>query len=179
MRGAADLRPRVGRKRAHPAEVLAKFETVLEEAGLKDDAISLRITGCPNGCCRPYLAEIGFVAKAPNKYALYLGASYNGTRLNRLVSPSITIDDAVKLLTPVIRRYALERNEGEGFGDYCDRVILPEDATFHSVGIPRSRGQPWPKRRRAELNFEDASARLEPLGRRRESHRASRYRGRD
>jgi sulfite reductase (NADPH) hemoprotein beta-component len=115
-------------------EVLAKFETVLEEAGLKDDAISLRITGCPNGCCRPYLAEIGFVAKAPNKYALYLGASYNGTRLNRLFSPSITIDDAVKLLTPIIQRYALERNDGEGFGDYCDRVILPEDATFHSVG---------------------------------------------
>jgi len=117
-------------------EVLAKFETVLEEAGLKDDAISLRITGCPNGCCRPYLAEIGFVAKAPNKYALYLGARYNGTRLNRLFSPSITIDDAVKLLTPIIQRYALERNEGEGFGDYCDRVILPEDATFHSVGTP-------------------------------------------
>ena len=115
-------------------EILEKFETVLEEAGLSDDAISLRITGCPNGCARPYLAEIGFVAKAPNKYALYLGARYNGTRLNRLVSPSITPDDAVTLLTPIIKRYALERQEGEGFGDFCDRVILPEDATFHSVG---------------------------------------------
>ena len=115
-------------------DILAKFESVLEEAGLKDDAISLRITGCPNGCARPYLAEIGLVGRAPNKYALYLGASYNGTRLNRLASPSVTIDDAVKLLTPVIKRYAVERQDGEGFGDFCDRAVLPKDATFHSIG---------------------------------------------
>lgn len=117
-------------------EILEKFETVLDEAGLRDDAISLRITGCPNGCARPYLAEIGFVGRAPGKYALYLGASYNGTRLNRLVSPSITIDDAVTLLTPTIKRYAIERQEGEGFGDFCDRVVLPADATTHSIGTP-------------------------------------------
>jgi len=115
-------------------DILEKFETVLEEAGLRDDAISLRVTGCPNGCARPYLAEIGLVGKAPNKYALYLGASYNGTRLNRLVSPGITIDDAVTFLTPIIKRYALERRDGEGFGDFCDREIIPKDATFHSVG---------------------------------------------
>ena len=118
-------------------EILEKFDSVLDEAGLKDDAISLRITGCPNGCARPYLAEIGFVAKAPNKYALYLGAKYNGTRLNRLVSPSISIDGAVALLTPIIKRYAVDRHEGEGFGDFCDREILPKDATFHSVGTLR------------------------------------------
>jgi sulfite reductase (NADPH) hemoprotein beta-component len=117
-------------------EILEKFEPVFEEAGLSEDAISLRITGCPNGCARPYLAEIAFVGRAPNKYALYLGASYTGTRLNRLLSPSITIDDAVQLLTPIIKRYALERDEGERFGDFCDRVILPEDATIHSVGTP-------------------------------------------
>jgi sulfite reductase (NADPH) hemoprotein beta-component len=115
-------------------EILEKFEIVLEEAGLSHDAISLRITGCPNGCARPYLAEIGFVGKAPGKYALYLGAKYNGTRLNRLFSPSITIDDAVARLTPIIKQFALERLPGEGFGDYCDRVVLPSDATFHSVG---------------------------------------------
>jgi sulfite reductase (NADPH) hemoprotein beta-component len=120
-------------ERALP-EILEKFEVVLDEAGLRDDAISLRITGCPNGCARPYLAEIGFVAKAPNKYALYLGAKYNGTRLNRLVSPSISIDGAVALLTPIIKRYAVERETGEGFGDFCEREIIPKDATFHSVG---------------------------------------------
>ncbi len=115
-------------------DVLSKFETILEEAGLREDAISLRITGCPNGCARPFLAEIGFVGRAPNKYALYLGASYNGTRLGRLVSPNITLDDGVKLLAPIIKRYALERDNGENFGDFCDRMILPEDATIHSVG---------------------------------------------
>lgn len=120
-------------ERVLPA-LLEKFETILEEAGLRDDAISLRITGCPNGCARPYLAEIGLSGRAPGKYALYLGASYEGTRLNRLVSPSITLDDAVELLRPIIKRYALERNEGERFGDFCDRVILPTDATVHSVG---------------------------------------------
>jgi sulfite reductase (NADPH) hemoprotein beta-component len=115
-------------------DLLAKFENVLDESGLKDDAISLRVTGCPNGCARPYLAEIGLVGRAPNKYALYLGASYVGTRLNRLVSPSVTLDGAVELLTPIIKRYALERHEGESFGDFCERAVLPEDATFHSVG---------------------------------------------
>ena len=122
-------------ERALP-EILEKFETILEAAGLKDDAISLRITGCPNGCARPYLAEIGLVGKAPNKYALYLGGSYVGTRLNRLVALSLTIDEAVLLLAPIMKRYALERNEGEGFGDFCDRLIVPNDATFHSVGTP-------------------------------------------
>jgi len=120
-------------ERALPG-ILEKFEAVLEQAGLKSDAISLRVTGCPNGCARPYLAEIGLVGKAPNKYALYLGASYNGTRLNRLVSPSVTIDGAVTLLTPIIKRYALERRDGEGFGDFCDRAVIPKYATFHSVG---------------------------------------------
>jgi sulfite reductase (NADPH) hemoprotein beta-component len=117
-------------------EILEKFEGVLDEAGLRDDAISLRVTGCPNGCARPYLGEIGLVGKAPNKYALYLGAKYDGTRLNRLFSPSVSIDDAVKLVGPIIRRYAKERQPGEGFGDFCDRIILPKDATFHSVGTP-------------------------------------------
>ncbi len=120
-------------ERALP-DLLARFETILEEAGLRDDAISLRITGCPNGCARPYLAEIGFVGRAPGKYALYLGASYEGTRLNRLFAPSVTFDDALAQLTPIIRRYALERADGERFGDWCHRVILPKDATFHSVG---------------------------------------------
>ncbi len=122
-------------ERALP-ELLEKFESVLEENGLSHDAISLRVTGCPNGCARPYLAEIGLVGKAPNKYALYVGAAYNGTRLNRLLSPSVSLDGAVETLRPVIKRYATERLQGEGFGDFCQRAVLPEDATFHSIGTP-------------------------------------------
>ena len=120
-------------ERALP-DLLEKFEVVLDEAGLHDDEISLRITGCPNGCARPYLGEIAFVGKAPNKYALYLGAKYNGTRLNRLFAPTVTLDEGVKMLAPVIKRYAVERQHEEGFGDFCERLILPKDATFHSVG---------------------------------------------
>jgi sulfite reductase (NADPH) hemoprotein beta-component len=122
-------------ERALP-DILEKFEVVFDEYGLHRDAISLRITGCPNGCARPYLGEIGFVGKAPNKYALYLGAGYNGTRLNRLFSPSTTIENAIEMLRPIIKSYSLERQAGEGFGDYCNRVVLPADATFHSVGTP-------------------------------------------
>jgi sulfite reductase (NADPH) hemoprotein beta-component len=122
-------------ERALP-DILEKFESVLDENGLRGDAISIRVTGCPNGCARPYLGEIGLVGKAPNKYALYLGARYDGTRLNRLYSPSTTIEGAVDMLRPVIKRYALERQTGEGFGDFCDRAILPADATFHSIGTP-------------------------------------------
>lgn len=112
-------------ERALPG-LLDKFETVLEEAGLRDDAISLRVTGCPNGCARPFLAEIGFVGKAPNKYALYLGAKYDGTRLNRLFAPSVSLEEGVALLTPIIKRYALEREPGEQFGDFCTRTVLVE-----------------------------------------------------
>ncbi len=120
-------------ERALP-DLVGKLEGVLSGAGLRDDAISIRITGCPNGCARPYLSEIGLVGRAPNKYALYVGAAYNGTRLNRLMAPSVSIDGAVEMLTPVIQRYAAERNAGETFGDFCHRAVLPADATFHSVG---------------------------------------------
>ena len=100
----------------------------LDEAGLRHDAISLRVTGCPNGCSRPYLAEIGYVGKAPGKYALYLGAKYNGTRLNRLYRQSVTVDESLALLGPIIKRYALERQSGEEFGDFCLRTVLTEEA---------------------------------------------------
>jgi sulfite reductase (NADPH) hemoprotein beta-component len=114
--------------------LIEKLDVVMADAGLSRDAISMRITGCPNGCARPYLAEIGLVGRAPKKYALFLGAKYDGTRLNRLYAPSVTLDGAVEMLTPIIKRYAEEREAGEGFGDFCDRVILPADATLHSEG---------------------------------------------
>ena len=107
---------------------LDRLETVIEEAGLHHEAISLRVTGCPNGCARPFLAEIGLVGKAPNKYALYLGARYDGTRLNTLVLPSSTSEDIITYLTPLIKRYALERSTGEKFGDFCHRTVLVEQA---------------------------------------------------
>jgi len=115
-------------------QLLAQLEPHFVEARVESQAVSLRVTGCPNGCARPYLAEIGLVGRAPNKYALYLGAKYNGERLNRLAAPSVTLDAAVEMLAPIIKRYGQERLPEEGFGDFCDRTVLPADATFHSVG---------------------------------------------
>ncbi|MDD2764897.1 MAG: NADPH-dependent assimilatory sulfite reductase hemoprotein subunit [Opitutaceae bacterium] len=106
--------------------LLEKLEHVLDECGLRDDAISIRMTGCPNGCSRPYLAEIGIVGRAPNKYNLYLGAKYDGTRLNRLFVESVTPEKLVEIVTPILRRYALERTPGEQFGDFCLRTVLVE-----------------------------------------------------
>ncbi len=103
-------------------ELVKNLETEIEAAGLRDDAITLRITGCPNGCGRPYLAEIGFVGRAPGKYNVYLGAGFNGARFNTLYKPSVPVAEIVPLLGPIIRRYALERTVGEPFGDFTIRA---------------------------------------------------------
>ncbi len=103
-------------------ELVKNLETEIEAAGLRDDAITLRITGCPNGCGRPYLSEIGFVGRAPGKYNVYLGAAFNGSRCNTLYKPSVLVADIVPLLGPIIHRYALERTKGESFGDFTIRA---------------------------------------------------------
>ena len=114
--------------------VLTKLEAILQENGLLNEAISLRIVGCPNGCSRPYLGEIALVGRAPDKYALYLGGRLNGTLLNRLAAASVTLDEAIALLAPIIKCYSRERKAGEKFGDFCNRVILPANATVHDNG---------------------------------------------
>ncbi len=105
-------------------EVVSRLESELEKAGLRDDALSIRMTGCPNGCARPYLAEIGIVGKAPGKYNLYLGARHDGTRLGTEVAANISLDEIYERLGPMIRDYAREREEGEHFGDFCRRKDL-------------------------------------------------------
>ena len=85
-------------------ELVKNLEAEIEAAGLRDDAITLRITGCPNGCGRPYLAEIGFVGRAPGKYNIYLGAAFNGSRCNTLFKASVPVAEIVPLLGPIIRR---------------------------------------------------------------------------
>lgn len=108
-------------ERALP-EILEKLEEVMISSGLRDDAITIRMTGCPNGCARPYLAEIGLVGKAPGKYNLHLGAAFDGTRLNTEIAAVLTVDEVMERLTPLIKRYAKERDDGERFGDFCHRI---------------------------------------------------------
>ncbi|CAM4420290.1 assimilatory sulfite reductase (NADPH) hemoprotein subunit [Paenibacillus tarimensis] len=102
--------------------LLDKIEPMLEEAGLRDEDIVIRMTGCPNGCARPMLAEIAFIGKAPGKYNMYLGGGFAGQRLNKLYKENIGEAEILDSLKPIISRYAKERHEGEHFGDFTIRA---------------------------------------------------------
>jgi len=95
----------------------------LGELGLQQEEIVVRMTGCPNGCARPYMAEIAFVGKSPNKYQIYLGGNEASTRLNRLYKDSVKTDELVNELRVVLSRYVSEKLPGERFGDFCARVV--------------------------------------------------------
>ena len=102
--------------------LVTAVEEKLEAHGLREDDIVIRMTGCPNGCARPYLAEIGLVGRGPGVYNLYLGAAFDGSRLNKLYAPDVGHDRILELLEPIIARYARERTDGERFGDFAIRA---------------------------------------------------------
>ena len=107
-------------------EFLGVVEDVLAEEGLADEQIIVRMTGCPNGCARPYMAELGIVGKSPGKYAIYLGGNADSTRLGRLYNQNVPVAEMKATLGPIVSRYKSERKAGEGFGDFCARTIWPE-----------------------------------------------------
>jgi sulfite reductase (NADPH) hemoprotein beta-component len=108
----------------------AKLQPLLEQHGLSDAPILLRISGCPNGCSRPYLGEIALVGKAPGRYNLMLGADHRGQRLNTLYRENITEPDILAALEPLLARYAGERSSDEGFGDFLHRAGIVELPTY-------------------------------------------------
>ncbi|KAH8172569.1 nitrite and sulphite reductase 4Fe-4S domain-containing protein [Sarocladium implicatum] len=103
-------------------ELITKLEGCLEESGLRQDSIVMRMTGCPNGCARPWLAEVAFVGKAYGAYNMYLGGGYHGQRLNKLYRSSIKEEEILEIMKPLLKRYAVEREENEKFGDFCVRT---------------------------------------------------------
>ncbi|KAL9548528.1 hypothetical protein MBANPS3_005634 [Mucor bainieri] len=103
-------------------ELIMLLEQTMEEAGLAEDSIVVRMTGCPNGCARPYLAELAFVGKAPGTYNMYLGGNNKGERLNKIYRENLKEQDILDEVRPMIKRYALERHEGESFGDWVVRA---------------------------------------------------------
>ncbi len=105
------------------SDLTANVEALLDQYGLGQEPISLRITGCPNGCARPYLAEIALVGKAPGRYNLYLGGDALGHRLNRLVRENIDENEILGALDELFERFAAERSGGESFGDFADRTL--------------------------------------------------------
>lgn len=106
--------------------LLQKLAVLVKETGLADTPITIRMSGCPNGCSRPYLAEIGLVGKAPGKYNLYLGGSPRGERLNVLYRENIGEQQILDALRPLLQAYASGRADGEAFGDFLIRsAIVP------------------------------------------------------
>ncbi|MGV8960997.1 MAG: assimilatory sulfite reductase (NADPH) hemoprotein subunit [Stenotrophomonas sp.] len=119
-------------------DFVSALEPLLDRHGLRETPILLRISGCPNGCSRPYLGEIALVGKAPGRYNLMLGADHRGQRLNTLYRENIAEADILAALDPLLGRYAAERNDAEGFGDFLHRagiVALPPYPTHRQIPV--------------------------------------------
>jgi sulfite reductase (NADPH) hemoprotein beta-component len=110
-------------------KLIDKIDAIIDENGLRQQEITIRMTGCPNGCARHALAEIGFIGKAPGKYNMYLGAAFDGSRLSKMYRENIGEDEILKELRSILPRYAKERQPGEHFGDFVIRVGIIKATT--------------------------------------------------
>ncbi len=108
-------------------DVLGRIEQLLTEVGLAGEEITIRMTGCPNGCARSSTSEIGFIGRGPGKYQINFGGSEGNTRLNRPYKEMVKNEDIVNELRPVLERFAKERDNGERFGDFCERIIWKDN----------------------------------------------------
>jgi sulfite reductase (NADPH) hemoprotein beta-component len=107
--------------------LVGKIEDILAQHGLREEPITIRMTGCPNGCARPYIAEIALTGRAPGKYNLYLGGGFHGQRLNKMLLENVGESKILATLEKVIAHYARERQPGERFGDFAIRAgYVPE-----------------------------------------------------
>ena len=98
------------------------IEAELQTLGLAGEPLSIRMTGCPNGCARPYMGDIGFVGRSKDLYNLHIGGDKGGTRLNTLYAPSVRTEQIVNTLRPLFILWRDERQPEETFGDFCDRT---------------------------------------------------------
>lgn len=108
-------------ERAIPA-ILERLEALLSKVGLKNEKIVIRMTGCPNGCARPYLAEIGFVGSAPEKYQIWLGGTPNQTALAAPYAEKVSVSDLESFFEPLFVNFRENRQKGESFGLFCGRI---------------------------------------------------------
>lgn len=110
-------------------KLLDQIEEIVEENGLRDEEITIRMTGCPNGCARHVLGEIAFIGKSVGKYNMYLGAAFDGSRLGKLYRENIGEKEILSELRMLLSRYAKERFDGERFGDFVIRVGIVKEVT--------------------------------------------------
>jgi sulfite reductase (ferredoxin) len=108
-------------ERALPG-ILDELETLLRNLGLERETLSVRMTGCPNGCARPYQSDIGIVGRSGDKYVVYVGGRVYGDRMNFQLKDLVPRGEIVAMLEPLLRHYKEERQLGESFGDYCHRL---------------------------------------------------------
>ncbi len=110
-------------------DLLTKIETILAHHGLEREPITIRMSGCPNGCSRPYIGEIGLTGRAPGKYNLYLGGGFHGQRLNKMYLENVGESAILDALEKVLGHYARERGQGEHFGDFAIRAGYVREVT--------------------------------------------------
>ena len=103
-------------------EIIRKVDKILLKHNLQDEKFSIRITGCPNGCARPYAGDIGIVGRAPNLYALYSGGDFEGTRLNKKILDKVSYQDLTQALEQIFLLFKDQRKDNEPLGDFCNRV---------------------------------------------------------
>ncbi|MCI0397668.1 MAG: NADPH-dependent assimilatory sulfite reductase hemoprotein subunit [Chloroflexi bacterium] len=108
-------------ERALPA-IIDELEAELAQLGLQDERLTVRMTGCPNGCARPYVADLAFVGRSADKYVIYVGGRRDGTRLNRPYQDLVPRDELVATIRPLLVHFSQARQPGESFGDFCHRV---------------------------------------------------------
>lgn len=107
-------------------DVVRELEGVIRELELEKEKISVRMTGCPNGCSRPYVADIGFVGRSLNKYTIFIGGDPSGTRLNEEYKDLVPLEDLVEEVRPLLEHYKEHRTEQESFGDFWNRAEIGE-----------------------------------------------------
>jgi sulfite reductase (ferredoxin) len=107
-------------------ELIRDIEALVDDAGLAESPISVRMTGCPNGCARPYLGDVGLVGTTLGKYDVFLGGDPGGARLNQLYAPAVPLESICSLLDPLLRAFATERQRDESFGDWSHRFGIEQ-----------------------------------------------------
>ncbi|MFP4221677.1 MAG: sulfite reductase, ferredoxin dependent [Phormidium sp.] len=145
-------------ERAIP-DILDRIRKLLVRVGLRKEEFVIRMTGCPNGCARPYIAELGFVGRAPNVYQMWLGADPHQTRLAQVYRDRVAADEIEQVLEPLFVYFKQERKPGERFGDFCDRIGM-EGLQQFSDGYDPSTLKPKRQERHRIRIYDDVYDRL-------------------
>ena len=117
--------------------LIDELERTMAEMGLSEQALSVRMTGCPNGCARPYNSDVGLVGRSGTKYTLFVGGSHRGDRLSFVLQDLVERDQVVPTLRKLLDRYKADRSADEGFGDWCTRQGVESLCGLLGVPLPK------------------------------------------